>query len=261
MKKTLLTIGAAMLLMSGAQAAEPAYIMTREEMMAIYQQSFDRMNTTMEVNLMTLDELPAWEKEYTRNSGYERKDDLIISSLPMEGDKPYEDALWLAKNALIQHTGAIEAELDAMGVYPQLTDYVYMENESEWEFYFTPRRDTDILLDHEIPAGGEYRVVIGAQSGHVLSFHWYHNDKLTNGKLVNLAKEAAMAHANMDQEAFDSRFANGYLHHYNREDGTCLVLIYAHTADQPDGDNHVYQLTVDYRTGEIMKLEYTSGVG
>ena len=261
MKKKWLTVAAAVLLLGSAQAAAPAYIMTREEMMAIYQQSFDRMNTTMEVNLMTLDELPAWEKEYTRNTGNERKEDLIIASLPMEGDKSYEDALWLARNALVQRTGATEAELDAMGVYPQLTDYVYMENESEWEFYFTPRRDTDIMLDHEIPAEGEYRVVIGAQSGHVLSFHWYNKDNLSNGRLVNLAKEAAMAHCGMAQEAFDSKFADGYVHHYNRDTATCLVLIYTRTADQPDGDNHVYQATVNYCTGEIVKLEYTEGVG
>ena len=261
MKKTMLTIAAAVLLMGSAQAAEPAYLMTKDDMMAIYQQSFDRMNTTMEVNLMTLDELPEWEKAYTQNTGYERKEDLIISSLPMEGDKSYEDALRLAKSVLIQRTGATEAELDAMGVYPQLTDYVYMENESEWEFYFTPRRDTDIMLDHDIPAEGEYRVAIGAQSGHVLSWHWYHNDKLTNSKLARLAEEAALAHSGMDEEAFETKFADGYVHHYNRDTGTCLVLIYTHTADQPDGDNHVYQATVNYRTGEIVKLEYTNGVG
>ena len=87
MKKKWLTVAVAVLLLGSAQAADPAYIMNREEMMAIYQQSFDRMNTTMEVNLMTLDELPAWEKAYTQNTGYERKEDLIIASLPMEGDK------------------------------------------------------------------------------------------------------------------------------------------------------------------------------
>jgi len=261
MKKTFITLVAAVLLMGGAQAAEPAYLMTKDDMMAIYQQSFDRRNTTMEVNLMTLDELPAWEKEYTWMTGRERKDDLLISSLPMEGDKSYEDALRLAKSVLIQRTGATEAELDAMGVYPQLMDYVYMENESEWEFYFTPLQNANVLRDHDIPAEGEYRVVIGAQSGHVLSWHWYHNDKLTSTKLARLAEEAALAHSGMDQEAFEAKFADGTVHHYNRDTETCLVLIYTRTADQPDGDNHVYQATVNYRTGEIVKLEYTEGVG
>ena len=261
MKKTLLTIAACALLMGSAQAAEPAYLMTKDDLMAIYQQSFDRMNTTMEVNLMTLDELPEWEKAYTQNTGYERKEDLIISSLPMEGDMNYEDALWMAKSVLMQRTGVTEAELDAMGVYPQLTDYVYMDHESEWEFYFTPRRDTDIMLDHDIPAEGEYRVVLGAQSRHVLSWHWYHNDKLTNTRLVRLAEEAALAQSGMDQKAFETKFADGYVHHYNRDTTTCLVLIYTHTADQPDGDNHVYQVTLNYQTGEVVKLEYTNGVG
>lgn len=261
MKKTLLTVAAAVLLLGSAQAAEPAYLMTKDDMMAICQQSFDRMNTTMDMNLMTLDELPAWEKEYTQSTGRERKDDLIISSLPMEGDLPYEDALWMARNALMQRTGATEAELDAMGVYPQLMDYVYMENESEWEFYFTPRTNTDIMLDHDIPAEGEYRVTIGAQSRCVLDWHWYSNDKLTNTKLARLAEEAALAHSGMDQETFENTFAPGFVHHYNRDTGTCLVLIYTHTADQMDGDNHVYQVILNYQTGETVKLEYTDGVG
>lgn len=259
MKKILLSVSAGLLLLAGtgALAGEPAYLMTKDDMMAIYQQSFDRMNTTMDVDLITLDEVPELEKQYFRK----RKEDLIISSLPMEGDKPYEDALWLAKNALMQHAGATEAELDAMGVYPQLMDYVYMDSESEWEFYFTPLRDTDVMLDHDIPAEGEYRVVIGAQSGHVLSWHWYHNDKLTSTKLARLAEEAALAHSGMDQEAFEAKFADGYVHHYNRSTTTCLALIYTHTVDQPGGDNHVYQVTLDYQTGEIVKLEYTEGVG
>lgn len=263
MAKKLLCLAAALVMITGAaaQTAEPAYIMTREDMLAIYQQSFDRMNTTMDVEIMTLDELPAWEKEYTKNTGRERKEDLLISSLPMEGDMNYEDALWMAKSVLMQRTGVTEAELDAMGVYPQLTDYVYMDNESEWEFYFTPRRDTDIMLDHDIPAEGEYRVAIGAQSGQVISFHWYSNINFANGKLVNLAKEAALAHSGMDQEAFETRFADGYVHHYNRDTETCLVLIYTHTADQPGGDIHVYQVILNYRTGEIISLEYTEGVG
>ena len=263
MAKKLLCLAAALVMITGAaaQTAEPAYIMTREDMLAIYQQSFDRMNTTMDMEIMTLDELPAWEKEYTKNTGRERKEDLIISSLPMEGDKTYEDALWLARNALMQRTGVSEAELDAMGVYPRLIDYVYMENESEWEFYFTPLRDADIMLDHDLPDGGEYRMVIGAQSGHTLDWHWISSENVPSGRLIQLAQEAALAHSGMDQEAFETRFADGTVHHYNRDTETCLVLIYTHTADQPGGDIHVYQVILNYRTGEIISLEYTEGVG
>ena len=259
MAKKLLCLAAALVMITGAaaQAAEPAYIMTREDMLAIYQQSFDRMNTTMEVEIITLDEVPELEKQYFRK----RKDDLLISSLPMEGDKTYEDALWLARNALMQRTGVSEAELDAMGVYPRLIDYVYMPNESEWEFLFTPLRNADILQDHELPDGGVYRVVIGAQSGHTLDWHWNSRENVPSGRLIQLAQEAAMAHSGMDQEAFETKFADGTVHHYNRDTETCLVLIYTHTADQPDGDNHVYQVILNYRTGDIISLEYTEGVG
>lgn len=154
-------------------AAQAEYIMTEEEMMAIYQESFDRMNTTGHYAVMTLEDLPAWEAEYTRNTGRERKDDLIMESLPMEGDMPYEEAKAYAKQLIMDKFGTPEAELDAMGVYPRLMDYVYMENESDWEFYFTPRRDTDIDLDHRYDGEGEYRVTFGAQSGRVEYCNWY----------------------------------------------------------------------------------------
>lgn len=263
MKKTLTTLAAFLMLMTstGAQAAEPAYLMTKEDMLAIYQQSFDRMNTTMDVNLMTLDELPAWEKEYTKNTGYERKEDLIISSLPMEGDKTYEEALELAKGALSNKFGVTEETLDTMGVYPLLMDYVYMDDESEWEFYFTPRTNTDIMLDHDIPEEGEYRVILGAQSGRLIGCHWYSNDKLSDTKLVAIAEAAAQEQSGTVPQADYFRAAPGYVHHYDQADGTCLVLIYSDTADQPGGDNHVYQVTLNYQTGEIVSLEYTNGVG
>lgn len=263
MKKTMLIIAAVLCLCTHACAQEtaPVYLMAKEDMLAIYQQSFDRMNTTMEVSLMTLDELPAWEEAYTRETGYERKEDLIISSLPMEGDKTYEEALRLAKSALEQFCGVAEETLDGMGVYPVLTDYVYMPDESEWEFYFTPRRDTDIMLDHDIPAEGEYRAIIGAQSGRVISCSWYHNNILPNGKLAALAEEAALEASGMDAEAFADTYAPGQVHHYDQRTGTCLVLVYHKTADLPGGDSHVYQVIMDYQTGWIISMEYTDGVG
>jgi len=52
-------------------------------------------------------------------------------------------------------------------------DYIYMDHESEWEFYFTPRRDTDVHLDHAYDAPGEYRVTFGAQTGTVSVCNWY----------------------------------------------------------------------------------------
>lgn len=154
-------------------AAQPSYLMTKEEMTAIWQESFDRMQTTGALNLKTLDDLPAFEAEYTANTGRERKDDLVFSSLPMEGDMPYDEALAYAKKLILDKFGTPEEELDAMGVYPRLIDHIYRDHESEWEFYFTPRTHTDIELDHDYEGQGEYRVTFGAQTGTVEYVNWY----------------------------------------------------------------------------------------
>lgn len=260
MKKTILSLAAALLVATNAQAAQPAYLMTREQMLDIYRQSFDRMNTTMEISLTTLDELPAWEEEYTRRTGLARKEDLMLSSLPMEGDMPFEDALQLARTILQEKFGVSGEALDAMGMYPRLMDYVYTDQESEWEFYFTPLRDTDVLLDHDLPDGGEFSVTLGAQTGTVIDALWY-SDRLPDQDLVSLARAAALADSGMDEQAFDAFFAPGYVHHFNYGDGTCLTLLYARTADEPDGDNTVYQVVQDVQTGRILRMERTNGVG
>lgn len=170
MKRTLL-LTALLCLLCGLAGAE--YIMTEEEMLAVYQASFDKMNTTCELDIRTLADLPAFEEEYRAHTGRERKEDLLFNSLPMEGDMPYEEALAYARKLILDTFGTPEEELDAMGVYPTLTDYVYMDNESEWHFYFTPRRDTDIMLDHTYDGEGEYRVNFGAQTGKVDYCNWY----------------------------------------------------------------------------------------
>lgn len=153
-----------------------ACAMTEADMLAIYQESFDKMGTTAEVDIMDAEELAAFEKEYAERMGVERKEDLVISALPGEDDMPYEEALAYARQLIFDAFATPESELDLMGVYPRLIDYVYMENESEWEFYFTPRRDTDIELDHDYPAPGEYRVHFGAQTGTVQLCNWYNDD-------------------------------------------------------------------------------------
>lgn len=264
MKKTLLCLAAALVMITSAAAQEiqPAYLMTKEDMHAIWQQSFDRMNTTMgDATLMTLDELPAWEAAYTARTGIARKDDLVISSLPMEGDKPYEEALALAKGMLMQKFGVAEETLDALGVYPRLLDHVYGKQESEWEFYFTPLRDTDIMLDHALPAGGEYLAVFGARSGRTITCGWYNADQPPEERLADIAQEAALEASGMEKEAFLAYFEEACVHHYNQQTSTCLAFVYARTADQPDGDNRVYQVTLNYQTGEVLRIEYTNGVG
>lgn len=147
--------------------------MTVEEMEAIYQESCEKMGTTYELNLMTIDELPEWERSYTEQTGLARKEDLVISTVPGIYDLPYDRALTFAKQAIMDKFGTPETELDTMGVYPRFMDFVYMDNESEWEFIFSPRRNIDIRLDHAYEAPGEYFVTFGAQSMEVQDCFWY----------------------------------------------------------------------------------------
>lgn len=322
MKKWIALMFSALMLVSAA-SAEGNYIMTEAEWAAVYQESFDQMNTTRDISVKTLDDLPAFEKEYTQNTGKERKEDLLFLSLPMQGDLPYEEALTIAKQALSSQFGTTEEELAAMGVYPMFLDYIYMPNESEWEFYFTPRTGCDIDLDHDIPAGGEYRVVLGAQTGNIIDCFWYINDffpeyaqkawdagkqslvyewfgqknfyalsteeqyhfyqllagagyeldgypvmttqkmldenSIGREKLCSMADQAALEASGMDEKAFRDYYAPAFVHH--AWDDLCLALVYTKTADQPDGDNHVYQITLNTQTGEVMSVEYTNGVG
>lgn len=159
-----------MLLMGKASA------MTEEDLHAIYQDSFSRMNTRYDYDIMTSGELAAFEAEYTHSTGRERKEDLIISSLPGERDMPYEEALAYARQLIMDTFGTPESELDAMGVYPALWDYVYMDRENEWAFYFSSVRDADLMMDHPTPGPGEYRVEFGAETGDVLLCIWYIDD-------------------------------------------------------------------------------------
>lgn len=159
--------------------------MTAEEMLAIYDESFKKMGTTSSAyhtpeEIVDQADLETWlvefEKEYKENTGRDRKEDLVVSSTPGAHDMPYDEALQYAKKMLMDKYGTPEEELDAMGVYPRFMDYVYMENESEWEFYFTPRRDCDIDEDHDYPVGGEYRAHFTARSGEEVLCLWYIDD-------------------------------------------------------------------------------------
>ena len=250
MKQFLLSLSAGLLLLcgTGALAEEPAYIMTREEMQAVYEQSHQRMNTSGWFDIVTLDEMPA-DSQARR-----------ITSLPMEGDLPFEEALTLAKTVLQDKFDIPADELDAMGVYPRLLDYVHTDEESEWEFFFTPVRDIDFRMKHALPDGGEYLAVIGARTGNVVDAVWYRGG-LTEQILIEKAWEAALLRSEMNPQVFEDTFAPAYIHHYDRELGICLALIYHRTADQPGGDNHVFQVIIDYDTGRVIELEYTDGVG
>lgn len=233
--------------------------MTEEEMRAVWQASFDRMGTTGTVDITSEEELRQLEKDYTARTGLERKEDLVISSLPGAHDMPYEQALAFAKRALMEKYGVDEAELDAMGVYPRFIDYVYTEDESEWEFYFSSLTHMDIGLDHAIPAWGEYFVTFTAQSGEVLLCVQY-QPTVSRDEARALARQAALAASKMTEAEFDAYYREGDVCCFEGE--ICYtVLIYTKTADTPDGDNHVYQVRVDAESGEILSLEYTDGVG
>jgi beta-lactamase regulating signal transducer with metallopeptidase domain len=160
--------------------AEP---MTAEEMVALWQDSFEKMGTTSSLyytpdSLVDQADLDAWlrefEKTYKEQTGLDRKDDLIVASTPGADDMPYDEALAHAKKMIMDKYGTPEEELDAMGVYPRLMDYAYQEDESEWEFYFTPICDIDIDMDRsDYPGPGEYRAHFTARSGEEVLCLWY----------------------------------------------------------------------------------------
>ncbi len=150
--------------------------MTEEEMLAIYQESFDKMDTTGAVGIDLVEDLAAFEKEYKERTGLDRKEDMVLVTLPGPYDMPYDEALAYARQLIMDTFGTPESELDAMGVYPRFIDYVYMPNESEWEFYITPLTHANIDEGHTYDAPGEYRVHFGARSRQVELCNWYIDD-------------------------------------------------------------------------------------
>lgn len=245
MKKALLTLLA--LLMVLTQAGASAYQMTEAELRAIWAESCQRMNTTFDVGVCTLEDPSAQEME-------------MISSLPMAGDMPYDEALSYAKDLLNHRFEVPEETLDAMGVYPRLLDYLTTDMESEWDFLFSPLQNADVLADHPVDATGEYHVQFGARTGNPVTVQWL-STRLTDKELAFIAESAALAASGMEDEAFSTYYSPAIIHHFVQPWGVCVAFIYARTVDTPGGDNHVYQVQVDYTTGEVVKLEYTDGVG
>lgn len=152
----------------GALAASGAL----DALKKVWEDSFARMNTTGEfspVDNGAFDQ-QAFEKEY---GGI--KEDLVISTVPGENDMPLEKAQALARQTILDTFGTPAGELDAMGVYPSFIAAVYQDEPSEWEFYFTGRRDVNIDEDHTYEAPGEYRVTIESPSGEILMCNWYND--------------------------------------------------------------------------------------
>lgn len=156
--------------------------MTVEELIQVNEDSFAKMRTTSESiydvvdNLGIPENLEAYEREYTERTGYARKDDLVYSGVPGVGDLSYEAALAYARALIIEKYGTPVEELDAMGVYVRFIVYAYMDNESEWEFFFSPMRDADIDEGHTYDAPGEYRVSFTSPSKEVTLCNWYIDD-------------------------------------------------------------------------------------
>ena len=120
----------------------------------IWQQSFDKMNTTGVMDIV---------------------------SYPQETDMQPEEAVALAKSAIIDLYGTTEEEFSRMGVYPRFYargwDPDVPDKPAEWHIYFSSRRDVDIDVDtNDYGPDGEYRVYINAESGEVTYCHWYTNN-------------------------------------------------------------------------------------
>lgn len=123
--------------------------MSAEDFEAIWQESLTKMNATA---------LPR-----------------VFNELPGPDDLHYDDALSIARQAIVDKYGTPADELDAMGLYP---DYFAAEEDrpAEWRFYFTPLQNADIDEGHDYPAPGEYYVCLDSPSGEVTLCLWYIDD-------------------------------------------------------------------------------------
>lgn len=163
--KRILSLAAALSLLGGTALADGA--MSAEEMQAIWQASFDKMNTTSEPRFFhNLTDM----SDVTIDPSCE-----LIYRLPGENDLSYEDALSIARQAIFDKYATPPEELDAMGLYP---DFIAAEAgcPAEWRFYFTPLQNANIDEDHSFPAPGEYRVYLDSPSGEVTLCNWYIDD-------------------------------------------------------------------------------------
>ena len=137
----------------------------------VWQDSFQRMNTTGTFDVVESFDKKSFEEEYGSI-----KEDLVISTVPQENDLNYDTAYAIARQAILDSFGTPEAELDTLGVYPQFYNTPYADESNEWEFYFTSRKDANIDEDHAYDAPGEYMVRVASPSGEVTDCLWYIDD-------------------------------------------------------------------------------------
>jgi len=128
----------------------------------VWRQSFEKMNTTGEI----------------RNLSDETAAEITM-----------EEAIEIAKAAIIAKFGTPESELDAMGVYPTYAargwDGKTDDYPSEWEVFFSSRTNVDLDLDHtDYGPTGEYLVYINAETKEIDTCVWYTNDFWSRAQVV-----------------------------------------------------------------------------
>lgn len=151
MKKKLSTAAILVLALLLLSVTALAVGLTVEE---VWMQSFEKMNTS------------GWIHNLSDES---------------EAEITMEEAMAIARSAIIAKYGTPESELDAMGVYPTYAargwDGQTDEDPSEWDIYYSSR--TNVVLDRDYDdygPTGEYRVYINAETKEVTYCHWYTND-------------------------------------------------------------------------------------
>ncbi|MBQ7850160.1 MAG: hypothetical protein IJ343_10590 [Clostridia bacterium] len=151
MKKKLSTAAILVIALLLLSVAALAVGLTVEE---VWKQSFDRMNT---VGII-----------YSEADGTQAEISL-------------EEAISIARGAIIAKYGTPESELDEMGLYPSYYprgwDGMTDDYPSEWTIYYSSRRDVYLDEDYsDYGPTGEYRVYINAETREVTYCHWYTND-------------------------------------------------------------------------------------
>lgn len=102
-------------------------------------------------------------------------------SYPQEGDMTAEEAIALAREAIVSAYGTTDEEFDRMGVYPQYFAHGYDEDTpdapAEWKIYFSSRQNVDIDQDTtDYGPDGEYRVYLNAETKEITYCNWYTNN-------------------------------------------------------------------------------------
>lgn len=133
---------------------------------------------------LTVEEMWAqsFEKMNTRGAVHSVSDET-------QAEIPMEEAIAIARAAIISKYGTPESELDAMGVYPGYFergwDGMNDDEPSEWEILFSSRTDVDLDYDHlDHGPAGEYRVYINAETKEVTYCHWYTDDFWSRAQTV-----------------------------------------------------------------------------